>query len=346
MASTRVMSGIVSATGERVNTLEIGPMIARTPQPRYNCHCLQCGSQSSATHADIRSGAARCKASGHNAPALTHRLAVERKDGKRDAIAKAAALEAEARRARTNASIFRMESETSDYTLPASRPNNTPKHVVMSERERTVLREHRRELEEQEASERDAREAPVRAATEQLNENHAKLIALQRERLLSEIKDVDVYVDPAVATVRMTEKQASDYNREQFGLYRQAHPDVYINEALLERMSAYYGRNGLRIISSAMIDKAIERFREAALLPERPTPAPSQPYEPKPSVNLTIAAPTTKLVDGWDLVSGEPRKWTPRELDRLSSEDYRRALRLYRADLELPNVGPGSGVHR
>ena len=237
-----------------------------------------------------------------------------------------------------------MEAETADYQLPASRPNNTPKHVVMSERERAVLREHRRELEAQEAAEREAREAPIRAATEELNEIHNKLIALQRERLLSNIKDVDAFADPDLATVRMTEEQASNYNREQFNLYRAQHPDVYFDEILLGRMGSYFERNSLRIISAAMIANVIERFKEAALLPERPTPTPSQPYEPKPTVNLTIAAPKTELVDGWDLLSGEPRKWTPRELDRLSSDDYRRALRLYRADLELPNVGPSAGV--
>jgi hypothetical protein len=338
------MAGIASATGERVNTLTVEDMTDRTG-PRYRTRC-DCGAISTATHRDIRSGVARCKSSDHNSAAVNHQLEAQRKAGKRDAIKSAAELERQAQRARERESLARMESETADYTLPASRPNNAPKHVVMSQRELTVLREHRLELEAQEASEREAREAPVRAATEQLNEIHNKLVALQRERLLSNIKDVDAFADPDLATVRMTEEQASGYNREQFNLYRSTHPNVFWNETLLEQVGAYFERNGLRIISAAMIANVIERFKEAALLPDRPTPAPSQPYMPKPSVNLTIAAPKTELIDGWDLVSGEPRKWTPRELDRLSADEYRRALRLYRADLELPNVGPNSGVYR
>ena len=73
----------------------------------------------------------------------------------------------------------------------------------------------------------------------------------------------------------MTEEQASNYNREQFNLYRAQHPDVYFDEILLGQMGSYFERNSLRIISAAMIANVIERFKEAALLPERPTPTAS-----------------------------------------------------------------------
>jgi hypothetical protein len=294
MSSVRMMQGIVSATGERVNTLTVEDMVDRVG-PRYRTRC-DCGALSTTTHKDIRTGVARCKSSDHNSAAVNRQLEATRKAGKRDAIKSAAELERQAQRARERESLARMEAETAGYTLPASRPKNLVNDSPMTQRERISLREHRLELESQEAAEREAREAHIRIATEQLNEIHNELIALQRERLLSNIKDVDAYVDPAVATVHLSEEEASDYNREQFNLYRSTHPNVFWNEMLLEQVGAYFERNGLRIISAAMIDNVLERFKEAALLPERPTPEPTQPYKPKPTVNLTIAAPKTELV--------------------------------------------------
>ena len=210
----------------------------------------------------------------------------------------------------------------------------------MTERDRLSLRAERERLAAEERAERERIEAPIRVAEQKLKATHLELIKVYRSRLLGEVCDSDAFCDPAVADVRMTAKQADEFNRDEFRRYLNTHPDTFVNDELLERLGAYFDVNGLRIVSAQMIENLIERYREAGLLPERPAPEselepvaePESPESPKPG-----------LIDGWDLESGEPRKWTPRELDRLSSTDYRRALRLYKSDLALPNAGPGPG---
>ena len=60
MSTTRIMSGTADLSGQRVNTLLVGEMIARHPAPRYNVVCERCGTKSTAGQAQITSRVARC----------------------------------------------------------------------------------------------------------------------------------------------------------------------------------------------------------------------------------------------------------------------------------------------
>jgi hypothetical protein len=60
----------------------------------------------------------------------------------------------------------------------------------MNERDRLALRQHRAEIEAEEAAEREARERPIREATEQAQELHRRIYNTIRERLLT-MADVD-----------------------------------------------------------------------------------------------------------------------------------------------------------
>ena len=345
MSAAREMVGLASFAHSKLGPLEIGDMVSRHPEPRYSCVCGNCSAAFVISHTKIRNRDDRCPNSACGRDSVSRRLAEERKAGKRDAIKSAEALENEAGLAREREAAARMNAEVDGYEVPSSRPNKLSNDVVMSERERSILRAHKAEVAAQEAAAREAAEAPIREATERLKDTHRKLAGVMRSRLQAELKDPDVFVDPAVATVRMSEQQAADYNRQQFREYRSAHSEVYWTSELIERLGAYFDKNGLQIVSALMIDSVVQRFKEYGLLPERPAPEPSRPYMPKPTVNLNVSPARAALVDGWDLESGEPRKWTPRELDRLSSTDYRKALRLYKSDLGLPNVGPGVFRH-
>lgn len=232
-----------------------------------------------------------------------------------------------------------LAAETDGYTLPVSRPSHPVTDGPMLERDRILLCAHREEVE---AAEREASEAPIRDAEVALKETHRKLAMVMRERLLAEVRDPDVFLDQQVATIRMTEQQAEEYNLQQFRTYREQYPDIYWTEQLVDQVGRYFDKNELKIVSTAMIKNVIERFEEAGLLPERPeddTPGTVDESEPQ-----QVEPPQPELIDGWDIESGEPKKWTPRALDRLSSTEYRRALHLDKAALSLPNIGPGFGT--
>jgi hypothetical protein len=64
MSTTRVMTGVADFSGKKINSLRIGAMIARRPEPKYDTTCMVCGTKSTETQSRIRSGVAKCLNSG------------------------------------------------------------------------------------------------------------------------------------------------------------------------------------------------------------------------------------------------------------------------------------------
>jgi hypothetical protein len=110
---------------------------------------------------------------------------------------------------------------------------------------------------------------------------------------------------------------------------------VHFGPELTNLVGEFFDRNGIVLTTSDQIGKVVNRIRDAGLLPAPPPPPPPLKLAPKRPAVVKPKAP--ELIDGWDVVTGEPKKWTERALDMLSGDDYRRALRLYRADLALPD---------
>jgi hypothetical protein len=54
------MTGTADFSGQKVNTLRIGAMVGRRPEPRYTGLCRVCKSSTTVTQSMIRSGTARC----------------------------------------------------------------------------------------------------------------------------------------------------------------------------------------------------------------------------------------------------------------------------------------------
>jgi len=194
----------------------------------------------------------------------------------------------------------------------------------MRHRDLLAIREHREEVEAQERAEKERREAPIRAAQEQFNASYRKLGEVYRERLRGEIPDPEpITIDPVTVGVRMTPEQAQQFNREEFAKYRAAFPAVYFTDELLENMGAYFAANSLRIVTASMIGELVERYRTAGMLPDPPQaePEPEQTTEPE----LT-RVPEPEVYIGRDWQSGKEREFTRLEIDRMSSEEYRKAF--------------------
>jgi hypothetical protein len=194
----------------------------------------------------------------------------------------------------------------------------------MRERDRLSIRVHRAEVEAQERAEREKREAPIREAEARLKETHRKLHAVTIERLQGKVKDPDrVPVDPELIRARMSRPEADKYNVAEFRKFREAHPEVYLDQQLIENLGAYWDVNGLRIVSANMMAALIDRYRDAGLLPDAPPPEPEPAPEP---AHAKPAEPET--FTGIDPETGLEKVYTAREVNRMSSETFRRTFRV------------------
>lgn len=210
----------------------------------------------------------------------------------------------------------------------------------MLERTRQQIKRFRDEFDEHQRKERERTNAPIRAAENALIETHRKLAAVMKDRLLGTVRDPDpIAIDPAVATVRMTQQQANEFNRAEFRKYKEQHPELYWDETLVDSIGSYLDANGLKIITVSMIDAIVSRYREANLLPDAP-PAPEL-IEPEPEPAPIEAKPEAIGYAGWSLESGEPCTFSKRQVANMSADEFRRCFHLDRESLALPNVGPG-----
>ena len=303
---------------------------------------MQCGAQSSEAHDRLVSGAARCLASNCGKPAVKRdRLADERR----------AAAQRESERAadERQASAAKMEAETEGYTRPVKYAP-TPAPPVMRERDRLEIRA----FNEQEAAEQRAADAP-RLEAERRNAERVAVLQSEHQNTLRQLRSLErervstgeddaFQVDPDTVGPNNGIKpdQVASWQAAQFTTFISNNPGYYRCDENGAAISDYLERNcpGLKLISAKQLEAAYKRLSEFGLLKERPAPTPKPaPVQSKPAP-AEPKKPKAELIDGWDITSGEPRKWTPRELDRLSSTDYRRALRLYKEDLALPSVGP------
>jgi hypothetical protein len=250
-----------------------------------------------------------------------------------------------------------MEAETADYSRPERyQPDPTPRE--MTQRERDSLREFKA-AEEQAQREADApRIAAERAAAEHVEQLRSEqeetlrlLRAVERERIATNTDD-EFVIDPATigesAAVAVAKLEA--WHAAQSTEFLASNPQYLRCPENEQAIIAYIERNapGLKLLSATQMTAAYRRLRDLGLLKERPAPVTPAPptvehrTERKPAPQPTN--PLDEVVDGWEIDGSAPRRWTGRELERLSADDYRRAMRLYKADLELPNIGPGPSL--
>jgi hypothetical protein len=224
----------------------------------------------------------------------------------------------------------------------------------LTSREVEVMREARRDREADELLETTRREAPIKKAEAELLATHRELAKIERQRVTGVVEDDfvaarlqgRVFRDPDIASLNaidygrysgleQDQEFVQDHNAANLQTYLRLNPDVHFGPELTNLVGEFFDRNGIVLTTSDQIGKVVNRIRDAGLLPAPPPPPPPLKLAPKRPAVVKPKAP--ELIDGWDVVTGEPKKWTERALDMLPGDDYRRALRLYRADLALPD---------
>ena len=201
----------------------------------------------------------------------------------------------------------------------------------MLERDRISLKRFKQEFQEEQ-------ERPIRELEAQMNEAHRKIAAVQRDTLLNDgVLDQDLFVSPEVYGASMPQADAYNYNLDQLDRFAQAHPEIAGTKRNIEMFGSYFQKHGLNIITFEMLEKLYQRFLDAGIEFDRREPEPEQIAEREPIfVNLAIApSPGPKTYTGRDCESGLDREFTEWEIDRMSSEQYRRAFRIAPTVTEL-----------
>jgi len=176
----------------------------------------------------------------------------------------------------------------------------------------------------------DRAEAERAAIEAQWQDSHRQLALLVRDRITT-MRDDEVFIDPTTIGTKLTQAQADAYNAAEAAAYAASSPSFYPSRANREVLGGYFDRNGISIVSSATLAAAVRRLSEYGLLESRPAPAP-EALPQQPYINLSIEPEPDAESEGmgWDIETGEPRFYTPLQIERMSSEAYRRAFRLTR----------------
>jgi hypothetical protein len=331
--------------GQGVGRLRVQQMISRRPEPKYEVKCDLCNSLQVVTHTQLRNESARCKFSGCG-KSTTKRS----RDLFADERQRLATREAERLAEEREVSERRMSAEADGWERPLS----------LAEQQAKIFRERRdqEERERIEAAQRAA-EAPRLEAEREAAEEREKQEAAQRERdekqrrywaeWVQSDNDTKLFVTDAMRTAKMTKAEAEQFTAkaaEQFAASPEYAPFRTPENA--DAILGYLQRNGIRIADVETIRGAFVRLRDLGLLKAKPAPAP-QPVQQPQRVNLSVAPeskappqPQPIVYHGWDLATGEPRVYSEREIERMSSEQMARALQMrVRGELELPRIGPG-----
>ena len=204
----------------------------------------------------------------------------------------------------------------------------------MLERDRQSLKAFLEEERKLYEAEQEAKERPIREAEKQLIQTHRELFALQREQIQTGT-DTEVYVDPATMGFELPQSEADAFNVSECKKFIAAHPEYFNSDSNNHLVVDYLVRNNVQIFSALTIEKAVQRLTEFRLLEERPQPKPI-PHEPLVTFDTPEQTETQNYQVGIDPATGEERKYTLREINLMSADEYRRAFKITKASLTLP----------
>jgi hypothetical protein len=200
-----------------------------------------------------------------------------------------------------------------DYSDPRHRP--------------ITAREIRDEEEAEERRLRDAEEQKTRDAENALTDTHRKLFELAKAEVLAGRPDPEFQMPEQIKTRRMTVAKALKFVEAESARFVEETPDYFRCDKNLKTMHDYLFAQGVQIPDAEAYKLAFDRCRYLGLLDEKPEPAPDPiTVEPEP---VETSPQTEELTDGFDIETGEPRKYTQREIWKMSSLEYKKAFKLW-----------------
>ncbi len=173
-------------------------------------------------------------------------------------------------------------------------------------------------------------------------ETSKELGKVMRERL-TKMPDDGVFIEPSTLDVRMTKKEAHEFNRKEAAIFQQRNPNLCpLTDATIDALQGYFDRNAIKIVSALTIEAAYQRLRDYGLIEDRQAPVPGpQPVAKPQRVNLEIERPQTRPDPGKpigiDPFTGEPREYSQWEVNRMTADQFKKVFALTREKLMLPN---------
>jgi hypothetical protein len=290
-------------TGDLIGTMRVQRLAGRAPL-KWSVKCERCGSSGMVRHDVLTNSPAPCLLN------VSCKLAQESE-----------ALKA-GRSTRTRA------PHSFDPDQLRVKPKGPETFRRFKEEQEAQERRNREAAEAEEQRQREEAERPIRELESQANQLHQQLAQVQRERIMTQ-RDPEAFVSPALIGARMSLEEAAEFNRKAAAQFVRECQWYYRCPENLTTVTEYLQRNGIELADAEMFKRAAERLRAYGLLKERPVPEREAPAPaPRVSKPKPAPAPSDDRIDGYDLETGQPRKYTSYELDRLSAHDYRRALRL------------------
>ena len=129
--------------------------------------------------------------------------------------------------------------------------------------------------------------------------------------------------------LRMSVAEAKAYASEQSRLFVEHNPEYFPSAANVAAITKYLrDQTDVVIPNEECFRLAWLRLRDLGLIEERPAPAPEVVPEPVPETSEVVPA-ETELVDGFDLTTGEPHRYSQAEIWKMSSGDMKKAFRMW-----------------
>ena len=148
---------------------------------------------------------------------------------------------------------------------------------------------------------------------------------IEREHVLNG-RDPQLFIALELNGVRMNRDKAQAFNKEQARRFRENTPDYFPNDANLEALVDYFERNEVQIINESMFRAAWERLRSFGAMKERPPAQPQSQSEIQPEEEPVDDGSMV----GIDPETGEPKRYSRLQIDRMDSEKFKRCFNLNR----------------
>lgn len=207
-------------------------------------------------------------------------------------------------------------------------------YVPMTERDRQALRIAQAEIAAEEARAEEERLRPIKEAEQQLNQTFRELRKLELESVTSGKDSAFVKDEETKRRTVPNLEAAKAFNVAQYKMFADRNPDYWPTPENFKVIGEYLDRQGINLASAANFEAAYRRCAEFELLQERPAPEP-EPV-PEPVIVAPIEEkPTEETYQGFDLETGEPRAYSRWEVEHLTADQFKRAMRITKADQTL-----------
>jgi hypothetical protein len=149
----------------------------------------------------------------------------------------------------------------------------------------------------------------------------------QRDAVVTGKPDPAWQTPASAAGLKMSIEQAKKYARQQAEHFVGENPEYHRTQKNFETIASYLADQGVEIPTAETLKLAWERLRSFGMIEERMAPVPTpEPVSENPPESIPSKP---ELVDGFDPDTGEPRKYSQREIWKMDSMTFRKAFRMW-----------------